>query len=314
MVPKVFLSYASEDKERFVLSFAEKLRIRGVDAWLDIWEIYPGDSLIEKIFEEGLKYSQAIIIILSKNSVNKPWVKEELNASMVKKINEGSKLIPVIIDDCEVPQCLQSTSWQKIENLNDYDKEFDRIVISIFNHTSKPSLGPPPKYVNSIIDILPGLNKLDSLFMKIACEEAIKEDMIKPILNEIEKKLIELQFSKVDIYESMLILSRKGYLKIEQAKSGDIYFFSITPHGLEEYARVYIGEYDSIISSVIYSILNKNIKDNFKIAEDLKQPMVIINHILIVLESYGLVTLAKNYSGEFISVYNVSPELKRSFR
>jgi hypothetical protein len=26
-----------------------------VDAWVDEWEIYPGDSLVQKIFEEGLK-------------------------------------------------------------------------------------------------------------------------------------------------------------------------------------------------------------------------------------------------------------------
>jgi hypothetical protein len=26
-----------------------------VDAWLYQWEIYPGDSLVEKIFEEKLK-------------------------------------------------------------------------------------------------------------------------------------------------------------------------------------------------------------------------------------------------------------------
>jgi len=61
MNPKVFISHASEDKDRFVLAFAEKLRARGIDAWLDKWEMYPGDSLVEKIFEEGIKQAQAII-------------------------------------------------------------------------------------------------------------------------------------------------------------------------------------------------------------------------------------------------------------
>jgi len=55
MVPKVFLSHASEDKKRFVLEFAAKLRQQGIDAWLDKWEMSPGDSLIDKIFEEGIK-------------------------------------------------------------------------------------------------------------------------------------------------------------------------------------------------------------------------------------------------------------------
>ncbi len=53
MPPKVFVSHASEDKERFVTEFSTKLRENGVDAWLDKWEMLPGDSLVDKIFEEG---------------------------------------------------------------------------------------------------------------------------------------------------------------------------------------------------------------------------------------------------------------------
>jgi histidyl-tRNA synthetase len=70
--PKVFISHASEDKERFVLDFATKLRNTGIDAWLDKWEMLPGDSLVDKIFEEGIKNASAFIVVLSSNSVNKP--------------------------------------------------------------------------------------------------------------------------------------------------------------------------------------------------------------------------------------------------
>ncbi|WP_232414365.1 toll/interleukin-1 receptor domain-containing protein [Leptospira kirschneri] len=74
MNPKVFISHASEDKDRFVINFSTKLRSKGIDAWLDKWEMRPGD----RIFEEGIKNADAFIIVLSKNSVNKPWVREEL--------------------------------------------------------------------------------------------------------------------------------------------------------------------------------------------------------------------------------------------
>jgi len=40
---KVFISHASEDKDRFVTGFATKLRAFGLDAWYDLWEIGPGD-------------------------------------------------------------------------------------------------------------------------------------------------------------------------------------------------------------------------------------------------------------------------------
>jgi len=128
MAPKVFLSHASEDKERFVLGFATKLRDSGVDVWLDKWEMLPGDSLVEKIFEEGLKKAQAVIIILSLNSVNKPWVKEELNISVVNKISKGTKIIPVVIDHCEVPESLKSTIWERIPDISNYQESLDRVV------------------------------------------------------------------------------------------------------------------------------------------------------------------------------------------
>jgi hypothetical protein len=64
--PKVFVSHAHEDKERFVTHFAERLRSRGIDAWVDEWKIGPDDSILDKIFEEGLKNAQAMIIVLSK--------------------------------------------------------------------------------------------------------------------------------------------------------------------------------------------------------------------------------------------------------
>ena len=48
-------------------------------------------------------------MILSRASVDKKWVKEELNAALVKKINGLTKLIPVVLDDCEIPEALHST-------------------------------------------------------------------------------------------------------------------------------------------------------------------------------------------------------------
>jgi len=114
MNPKVFISHASEDKERFVLEFSTKLREKGVDAWLDKWEMLPGDSLVDKIFEEGIKEADSFIIILSNNSITKPWVREELNASFIKRINKNCKIIPVVLDNCNVPECLHSTIWEKL--------------------------------------------------------------------------------------------------------------------------------------------------------------------------------------------------------
>ena len=62
---RAFLSHASEDKEDFVEPLARELAEMGVAPWLDIWEIRPGDSLVRKLFEEGLDTVDAVIVVVS---------------------------------------------------------------------------------------------------------------------------------------------------------------------------------------------------------------------------------------------------------
>ncbi len=70
--PKVFLSHASEDKDRFVVGFARQLRENGVDVWLDQWEMKPGDSLVDKIFEVVKDvYAQGVTVVLVEQNASR---------------------------------------------------------------------------------------------------------------------------------------------------------------------------------------------------------------------------------------------------
>ena len=81
--PKAFVSHATADHP-FVEKFAADLRANGVDAWYSGWEIKPGDSIRAKI-DEGLEGCEYFIIVLSKNSINRPWVQKELDAATVEE-------------------------------------------------------------------------------------------------------------------------------------------------------------------------------------------------------------------------------------
>src|SRR6266581_5555066 len=139
--PKAFLSHASEDKERFVIPFATALRAKGIDVWVDRWEMLPGDSLIQKIFEEGIKEASAVSVVLSAISVRKPWVREEIDTAAVNRINNGSKLIPIVLDDCMIPQVLQTTLWERVKDHHNIAPVVERVTASIFNSRPKPPLG-----------------------------------------------------------------------------------------------------------------------------------------------------------------------------
>src|SRR5829696_6598835 len=119
--PRVFISHAGEDNERFVFGFAEKLYGDGIQAWVDRWEMLPGDSIIDRIFEEGIAQAQAMIVVISEHSVDKPWVRAELNTGVVRRIEGLSRLIPVVIgdvDDTLIPESLRDTLWIRISHLD----------------------------------------------------------------------------------------------------------------------------------------------------------------------------------------------------
>ncbi len=117
-IPIAFISHATEDKTDFVLPFATELRKNGIEAWVDQWEIRAGDSLIQRIFEEGIRNAAVIIVVLSKISTNKKWVREELDAALIRRISDKTRLIPVVIDECEVPIALRATKWVRYEQNN----------------------------------------------------------------------------------------------------------------------------------------------------------------------------------------------------
>ena len=215
--PRVFLSHASEDKERFVLDLERRLRDRGVNVWLDRREMLPGDSLVDKIFTEGIGRASVVIVVLSQYSVDKPWVKEELNAAVVRRINTGSKLIPVVLDNCDVPEALKATVWERVENLSDYESSFDRIVAAVFGHREKPGLGPQPIYTNLNVIGIPGLSKIDFLVLQEFSRQALETGNLLLISTaEVWEGASRLGISREDFRDSCVTLCDRFML--EQSK------------------------------------------------------------------------------------------------
>lgn len=313
MNPKVFISHASEDKERFVIDFASKLRANGVDAWLDKWEMLPGDSLVDKIFEEGIKEADSFIIVLSNHSVNKPWVREELNASFVKRIGKNSKIIPVILDNCTVPECLQSTIWENINDYQNYEENFTRILNSILGVLDKPMLGQAPSYATTKVNEIQGLHKIDTLIFTQACQNVLSKADKSVNLSEIYADLKTQGISDEDILESLEVLDSKGYIEATKVLGGSIPFFTISTYGFDQFAQANIDNYEEVINDICIKLINHSLKNNVDVVEITKHPLALVNHVFDLLDNKGLINMVKALGGLYI-ITNISPELKRMFR
>ncbi|HSK77930.1 MAG TPA: toll/interleukin-1 receptor domain-containing protein [Thermoanaerobaculia bacterium] len=309
--PKVFLSHATEDKNRFVLDFARKLRDRGVDVWLDYWELYPSDSLIDKIYEEGLKEADAVIVVISAVSITKAWVREELNAAAVNRITRGCMLIPVVIDDCEVPEALRSLVWQQIPDLENYAAELDRIVATIFNQRERPPLGNPPGYIEAT-PLVEGLSRTDTVVLKAFGDEVLASgDSVGVGTEDIWRRVEPLGLPRQEFEDSLRVLAEIGLLEEGREIAPFPTYFSSTVSGLETYSQAFVQDYESTKRSVCATILNTDLTDNDEIAEKLGQPVVLVTHIFEELEARGFLRVDHALGGKSW-VSNVSPRLRRT--
>ncbi|MCW8932060.1 MAG: toll/interleukin-1 receptor domain-containing protein [Gammaproteobacteria bacterium] len=312
--PKVFLSHASEDKHRFVNEFSLRLIDNGVDTWLDKWEILPGDSLVDKIFEEGLKEADAIIIVLSENSISKPWVREELNSSIVMRLQKGTRIIPVVLDKCEVPEALKTTLWEPINDILNYNENFDRILASIYGKSLKPTLGKAPPYTSTILQDIDGIEVIDNIVLKTSCEFLLKKPdyPIEPftIFGDSNPDAPP----KSEVMDSIEVLGDEKYFSVSHYVGGgpDDWGcdYQVTLFGFEEYCKAYVVDYGKTVDKCAALIANNKARTNFELHETFDIPLMIANHIIRVLENNGYVKVSDEI-GKRIYIVDVSVKLKR---
>ena len=93
--PKVFISYSHDDKKT-VLDLYRQLKDSGISFWLDRFELIPGMLLQQKI-EDALRTSDAMLAVLSRNSIRSEWIRFE--EAFFHGKNDKGPIIPVVLDD-----------------------------------------------------------------------------------------------------------------------------------------------------------------------------------------------------------------------
>lgn len=91
-VRDVFISHASEDKEKIARPLALSLQQRGFSVWFDSFELTLGDQLSASI-DEGLASSRFGVVVLSEAFFAKPWPQRELAGLVARQMAGGEKTI-----------------------------------------------------------------------------------------------------------------------------------------------------------------------------------------------------------------------------
>ncbi|MGB5988385.1 MAG: toll/interleukin-1 receptor domain-containing protein [Marinifilaceae bacterium] len=125
---KVFIAHASENKNS-ARKIAKNLTKNGYQAWFDEWEIKVGDSIVDKI-NDGIQDSSFMVVLFSKDSINKPWVKKEMNSGLIVELNKRNVFVlPALIEDCDIPPLFSDKRYADFTK--SFDHGFDELVKSL---------------------------------------------------------------------------------------------------------------------------------------------------------------------------------------
>jgi formylglycine-generating enzyme required for sulfatase activity len=135
---RVFLCHASQDKPA-VRKLYRYLKQRGVQPWLDEFDLLPGEKWEEEI-PNALFSSDVILVCLSKNSINKEgFVQREISFALdkAKEKREGTIfIVPAKLEECDVPPRLSGYQWVDLSRVDGHK----RLMLSLNKRAA--SLGP----------------------------------------------------------------------------------------------------------------------------------------------------------------------------
>lgn len=111
---RVFLCHASQDK-LVVRELYERLLAEGwIDPWLDEKKLLPGQDW-DLTIEKAVENSHAVIVCVSQRSVTKEgYINKELRLVLDEaliKPEEETFVIPLRLEDCQMPRRLRSFQW-----------------------------------------------------------------------------------------------------------------------------------------------------------------------------------------------------------
>ena len=108
----VFLSHNSKDKPT-VKQLAEELKNRGLQVWLDEWELVPGRPWQEAL-EEIIQTTKTAAVLVGKDGMG-PWEMPEMRGCLTEFVSRKMPVIPVLLPGTpkkpKLPLFLKQFTW-----------------------------------------------------------------------------------------------------------------------------------------------------------------------------------------------------------
>jgi hypothetical protein len=226
-VQKLFISYSHDSLEhkKWVLELGTRIRLNGIDAILDQWELTPGDDL-PHFMETHLAAADYILMVCTDRYVEKAnlgsggvgYEKMIITSNLMTRIDEN-KIIPILRQkgSFEVPTFLKTKLYIDFSKDDDYEFSFDELVRKVHKSPifKKPEIGNNPFKNPSVSDTTPQHDSIKEL-MKIVIEDYEQgEDY-----SQYSDLYARLEISRIML--DFLIIEAKKQKLVKQDGAGDL--------------------------------------------------------------------------------------------
>jgi hypothetical protein len=196
----------------------------------------------------------------------------------------------------------------------DFEDPLRRILAAIFDVREKPAVGSPPEFVREATDVIDGMASVDSLVLKRTAEYDLMNNahIIEP--EKVFSDLDAIGLSKQQILDSIEVLDSEGIFNVSNRIGGGAGRFGclvrVTPSGLEKYCLAELDNYEQLKEQTAGLIVNEGVLHNQALAVKTGAQLRLIDHILHVFETNGLITTSK-YLGGNIAIHTVHAKFRR---
>jgi len=112
----VFISYSNKDGQ-FVQRLVKDLEAAGIDVFYD-QRIKGGDSWVSSL-SEAIESARFVLVVLSPDAISSEWIRQEVGVGLVRESQGRSKVIPLLLRDCEPQALLMHKTY--VDFRQDYD-------------------------------------------------------------------------------------------------------------------------------------------------------------------------------------------------
>ena len=112
VMTQIFLCYARQDEGK-VENLYRKLSDAGFKPWMDKKDILPGEDW-KSTTQRAIRHSDFFLTCLSANSIKRGFLQKEIKDALdiwQEMFDSDIYLIPVRLEDCEVPESLRDFQW-----------------------------------------------------------------------------------------------------------------------------------------------------------------------------------------------------------